>query len=59
MQPAVVMAFRKRLKSYGYSNISIKKNEKTDDYKVTAVEPLSGATVSSDYTRIRMSHSFR
>ena len=41
MQPVVVMAFRKRLKSYGYSNISIKKNEKTDDYKVTAFDVVA------------------
>lgn len=53
MQSPVLLAFRKRLKNRGYTQISIKRCNKPDDvidnddyYCVTAVEPLAGAEVS-------------
>lgn len=45
-QSAVVMAFRKRLKSYGYQDISIIRDVKTGLFTVTACEPLAGQSVA-------------
>lgn len=45
-QSTVIMAFRKRLKSYGYQNISIIRDPKTGVYTVTACEPLAGQSVT-------------
>lgn len=47
MQNQSVMAFRKRLKSFGYKEISIFKIRPFDGYYlVSAVEPLAGVKVS-------------
>lgn len=64
MQSTTVMAFRKRLKSFGYSNVSILQKKKDGKvvlgfYVVTAVEPLAGNPVSAEYSVSRMAHSFR
>ena len=60
MQSSTVMAFRKRLKSRGYTDICIKRAEKHSDinYTVTAVEPLTRAVVSCEYDLGAM-HRFR
>lgn len=64
MQNHVVMAFRKRLKSYGYKNVSICQ-KKVDGkvvpgiYVVSAVEPLGGISVSAELTVGTMSFIFR
>ena len=39
-QPATILAFRKRLKSYGYFDIHIKRSD--DKWIVSAREPLGG-----------------
>lgn len=44
-QDVVVMAFRKRLKKRGYTDISICWNEKKRQYLITAVDPLAGKPV--------------
>lgn len=64
MQRPVIMAFRKRLKSFGYSNVSICQKKKDGKvipgiYTVSAVEPLAGNPVSAEYSVSRMAHSFR
>lgn len=46
-QSITIMAFRKRLKKRGYSDISICWNAKKKLYKVTAVEPLAGKPVTA------------
>lgn len=64
-QNPIIMAFRKRLRSYGYTNISIIR--KLDDhgrvvvgvYTVTAVEPLGHTVVVVDYSRQQMHLAFR
>ena len=64
-QSTTVMAFRKRLRSWGYTGISIYK--KTDDrgriipgiYEVRAIEPLGGTLIVADYSVERMQFSFR
>lgn len=64
-QNPIIMAFRKRLRSYGYTNISI--IQKKDDYgrlvvgvyTVTAVEPLGHTVVVVDCSRQQMHLSFR
>lgn len=64
MQCPAIMAFRKRLKSFGYLNVSICQ-KKVDGkivpgvYVVSAVEPLAGIPVSAEYSVGRMAHSFR
>lgn len=42
-QPCYVMAFRKRLKSFGYTNVSIVFSH--GFYVVSAIEPLSSISV--------------
>jgi len=64
MQNNVVMAFRKRLKKYGYRDISIRqvRNDNgatTGEYTVTAVEPLGGTVVHVYYTLMMMHHAFK
>lgn len=39
-QPANILAFRKRLRSYGYFDIHIKRSD--DKWIVSAREPLAG-----------------
>lgn len=59
-QSCTVMAFRKRLKSYGYTNIEITKiRGHLDTYKVRAVEPLGKTLITVEYTTTEMNHSFR
>jgi hypothetical protein len=61
MQLPVIMAFRKRLKNWGYTEISIKRVDKNNaqNYTVKAVEPLSGTTVSCEKNIVSMHHLFR
>lgn len=64
MQPPVIMAFRKRLKSFGYSDVSIKQKFDKDKpvpgvYIVSAVEPLGRTPVVAEYSTARMNFSFR
>lgn len=59
MQNLVVLAFRKRLKKRGYLNISIHKVKGSDEYTVTAVEPLAGVQVSRRLDLFDMNQGFR
>lgn len=65
MQSHVVMAFRKRMKSFGYTEISIvmKRNDKGEKqrflYTVTAREPLAKTLVSAEYSTTKMNFTFR
>lgn len=60
MQDAIVMAFRKRMKSHGYSGITIyKKKPFNGVYLVRAVEPLSHVRVSVELTLHGMYQHFR
>jgi len=59
MQDTVIMAFRKRLKKRGYTEISIKKIKDSANYIVTAIEPLARLEVSIEYPIVGMHHSFR
>ena len=59
-----VMAFRKRLKSAGYTNIRIFRddswiNRDRDLYIVSAVEPLAGQTVRVSLSSTQMYHAFQ
>ena len=45
VQPAYVMAFRKRMKKRGYKNISIKYRKDLKMYVVSGDEPLCGVRV--------------
>jgi hypothetical protein len=45
VQPAYVMAFRKRMKKRGYKNITIKYRKDKKMYVVSGDEPLSGCRV--------------
>lgn len=64
-QSTTVMAFRKRLRSWGYTDVSIW--QKLDDkgrvvpgiYEVRAIEPLGGNLIVADYSVERMHLSFR
>lgn len=59
-QNTIVMAFRKRLKSYGYTDIGIYKDAKDPrKYEVIATEPLGKTRVKAEYTTTQMYHSFR
>ena len=59
LQNTVIMAFRKRLKKRGYSNVSIKKNKGSNDYIVSGYEPLAHFLVSRKCSFEFMLHSFR
>ena len=60
MQDPIVMAFRKRMKSHGYTSIEIYKMRPFNGYySVTAVEPLSHVKVSVKFDHIDMNNSFR
>lgn len=59
MQDNVVMAFRKRLKKRGYTDISIKYNKKKDIYNIKAIEPLGHLCICVDYSITAMYDSFR
>lgn len=62
-QNTIVMAFRKRMKSFGYHDITIKHIKgvgRSDLYQVSAIEPLSGTRVSVVYNDCyQMSRAFR
>lgn len=64
-QSNIIMAFRKRLKGAGYTNISIvylaeeTANATQPQYGVTAKEPLAGETVRRQCSEIEMHHMFR
>lgn len=58
-QSNVVMAFRKRLKSYGYYGISIVYDEKLSIFHVSAFEPLAGEFIKRDCTEFDMMRMFR
>lgn len=58
-QSTVVMAFRKRLKSYGYTDISIKYDRKKDVFCVEANEPLGGNRVQRIMPEMTMYYLFR
>ena len=63
-QPHEVMAFRKRLKSAGYADIRIWRdnsffNRDRDLYNVCAIEPLAGKRVSVSLTLTQMYHAFK
>lgn len=59
MQSNVVMAFRKRLKKRGYTDISIKYNKEKAIYNIKAIEPLGHLCICADYSIIAMHHSFK
>lgn len=60
MQDPIVRAFRKRMKSHGYTQIEIyQKKPFNGVYLVRAIEPLSSARVSCDYNHAQMHHAFR
>lgn len=59
MQNVVILAFRKRLKKRGYSNVSICKVKDSENYLVTAIEPLAGIQVSCEYDIFAMRDGFR
>ncbi len=60
MQNSIVMAFRKRMKSCGYTEISIYKLRPFNGYYlVTAVEPLSHMKVSAKFDHFDMNAAFR
>lgn len=60
MQNSIVMAFRKRMKSHGYTDIKIYKMRPFNGYYfVTAVEPLSRTKVSAKLDHYDMNIGFR
>ena len=60
LQDPIVMAFRKRMKSCGYTDITIYKMSPFNGfYRVSAVEPLSKAKVSVKYDLCDMHNAFR
>ena len=61
-QSPVIMAFRKRMSSFGYTRISIvriKDKDKNGLYQVSAYEPLGGNLVVVELDPMRMRHMFR
>ena len=66
-QSTIIMAFRKRMKSFGYTNISIKRSSglikvggnTINIYQVFALEPLGGLPVKVSLTEQEMYHKFR
>ena len=58
-QKIQVMAFRKRLKSFGYSDISIKFNKKEGCYFVSAIEPLASTMIETKLCIVDMNSMFR
>lgn len=59
MQQVTIMAFRKRLKKRGYTEISIYRDKETGLYIVKAKEPLANAIVSCEYSIVAMYHAMR
>lgn len=60
-QSCTVMAFRKRLKSYGYTEIEIIKIKGyyPERYKIKAIEPLGKNLIETEYTTTEMHNSFK
>lgn len=59
-QSRTVMAFRKRLKSYGYTNIEITKRQGYIDlYTVRATEPLGKKYITVEYSSLQMNEAFK
>lgn len=60
-QHPIVMAFRKRLKSYGYTDIEIIKIKGyyPERYAIRAREPLGRNLIRTEYTRLEMHDSFK
>lgn len=69
-QSAVIMAFRKRLKKRGYTNVSIKQKRDKLRHRVTnsdgyyvyvviASEPLTGSAVSGEFSSAELSALMR
>lgn len=65
-QLGVVTAFRKRLKSAGYTDISIYMEDRyklpfgsPDLYNIRATEPLGGCTVWVTLNEVQMYHAFK
>lgn len=63
MQSITVMAFRKRLKIRGYSDISISRvyedGRYIDRYVITAFEPLAGSGVTTEMSELEMYYAMR
>ena len=65
MQNRVILAFRKRLRKRGYTDISVFQVKHpltrvfTGKYLVRAVEPLSGISVTRECSLDYMDHAFR
>ena len=60
MQDPIVMAFRKRMKSHGYTEIMIYKMRPFHGrYYVSALEPLSHTQVSVKFGHSDMHNAFR
>ena len=59
-QSCTVMAFRKRMKSYGYTQIEIRKiRGYIDKYKIRAIEPLAEILITIELTSTEMDKAFR
>lgn len=59
-QSTTVMAFRKRLKSFGYKEIQILKIPGyIDKYAIKAVEPLGNQLIRVEMNSTQMHNSFR
>lgn len=59
-QSNTVMAFRKRMKSYGYTQIEIIKiRGYIDKYKIRAIEPLAEILITIELTSTEMDKAFR
>lgn len=59
MQSSFIMAFRKRLKKRGYTDVSIRKIKDEDFYLVIGTEPLSGAVISRKCSYDFLLNAFR
>ncbi len=61
MQDSILLAFRKRLKKRGYTDISIVRapSEGKDYYRVYANEPLAGVRIIKAYPLITFSKLMR
>lgn len=64
-QSVTVMAFRKRLKGFGYTDISIRYSaslsaeQKRRVYVIMAREPLASQMVRRQCSEVEMAHMFR
>ena len=56
-QPTELLAFRKRLKSFGYFNIHIKHDKLNNSWYIKANEPLGGYEINVEYKGVN--HLFR